>query len=63
VEPISGAAAKNALVEPHTIEPSRIRPADGDPRAFEASDKSRTFGAPLEYQEPVTLRLGVRSTF
>jgi hypothetical protein len=63
VEPITGSAAKNALVDRRTIDPSRIRPADGDPRPFGAADKDRAFGAPLAYQEPLTLRFGLRTTF
>jgi outer membrane receptor protein involved in Fe transport len=59
VNPITGSAQNGAL----QIDPSRVKPADGDPRPFDASDKNRSFGAPLAYQEPLTIRFGMRTTF
>ena len=67
VQPIQGEAAKNPYVDGdrRNIDPGLIQAADEEAamRPFEPSDKSRTFGAPLEYQAPITLRVGVKSTF
>ena len=65
VEPITGPAVKDPFLngDPRTIDPALIRPADGDPRPFDDTDRSRTFGAPLAYQEPISIRLGLKSTF
>jgi len=66
VLPITGDAAKNPFVpgtNNKTIDPTRIQAADGDSRPFDNTDKDRTFGAPLEYQDPITIRFGVKSTF
>ncbi|HET6149181.1 MAG TPA: TonB-dependent receptor [Polyangia bacterium] len=66
VRPITGDAAKNPFVpgsNNKVIDPTRIQAADGDARAFDDTDRDRTFGAPLEYQDPITIRFGVKSTF
>jgi outer membrane receptor protein involved in Fe transport len=65
VEPITGAAAASAFVagDKKNIDPTKIQASDGDTRPFDNTDKNRSFGAPLEYQEPVTIRFGVKSTF
>lgn len=65
VEPITGADAKNPFVNGNNrnIDPTKIRPADGQPRPFGEQDRSRRFGAPLEYQDPITLRFGLKEEF
>lgn len=65
VEPIQGADAQNPFVngDKKNIDPTKIQASDGDARPFDNTDKSRTFGAPLEYQDPITIRFGVKSTF
>jgi outer membrane receptor protein involved in Fe transport len=65
VDPITGAAAQGPFVngDRRFIDPGRIRPTDGDARPFDETDRSRTFGAPLAYQEPLSIRFGLRSTF
>jgi hypothetical protein len=65
VEPILGADAKSPFVNgnPKEIDPTKIKAADGDARPFDDTDKDRTFGAPLEYQAPITMRFGVKGTF
>lgn len=63
VQPILGNAAKDPYVNGNKrqIDPTKITAADGEP--FTDADRDRTFGAPLQYQDPITLRFGVRSTF
>jgi hypothetical protein len=65
VEPITGSAADNPFVAGNNrqIDPARIQPADGDARPFDETDRFRAFGAPTAYQEPLTLRFGVKATF
>jgi hypothetical protein len=65
VQPITGAAAQNPFVngDSRQIDPARIQTADDDPRSFDETDRSRAFGAPTEYQDPLTLRFGVKATF
>ena len=65
VEPIQGADAQSPFLngDRKVIDPAKIQASDGDPRPFDATDVSRKFGAPLEYQDPITIRFGVKSTF
>jgi outer membrane receptor protein involved in Fe transport len=67
VEPITGDAAKQPFANGNKrqIEPERVLASDLDsnPRAFDDTDKNRAFGAPIRYQAPFTLRIGLRSTF
>jgi outer membrane receptor protein involved in Fe transport len=65
VLPITGTAAAQPFVEGNrrVIDPTRITPSDGEGRAFEASDRNRAFGAPQEYQEPITMRFGIKATY
>jgi hypothetical protein len=65
VEPITGANATNPFVggDRKNIDPTKIQASDGDARPFDNTDKDRTFGAPLQYQDPITIRFGVKSTF
>ncbi|MET0340919.1 MAG: TonB-dependent receptor [Polyangiales bacterium] len=69
VLPIEGDQAKDPYVggDRNRIDPNRILPADQDPeeraRPFGEQDRQLTFGAPLEYQAPITLRVGLKSTF
>ena len=68
VLPIEGDAAKDPYVDGdrRRIKPELITPADQDPteqrRPFEERDRELTYGAPLEYQAPITLRVGLKST-
>jgi outer membrane receptor protein involved in Fe transport len=62
VLPITGSAAQNPFAGSKTIDPARIQSADGG-GAFTAADRNRAFGAPTEYQQPTTIRFGVKSTF
>jgi hypothetical protein len=63
VDPITGVSADDALIDARNIDPALIQPADGDPRPFDASDRSLAFGAPTQYLEPISVRFGIRSTF
>jgi outer membrane receptor protein involved in Fe transport len=63
VEPITGVSADAARLNDRTIDPTLVAPADGDARPFDDTDVSRSFGAPVNYLEPISLRLGIRSTF
>lgn len=65
VEPISGVSTEDALVkgDPRVINPALIRASDGDPRPFDETDVSRSFGAPSAYSDPISFRLGVKATF
>jgi outer membrane receptor protein involved in Fe transport len=65
VEPITGASATSPFVDGNrkNIDPTKIQASDGDTRPFDNTDKDRTFGAPLQYQDPITIRFGVKSTF
>jgi hypothetical protein len=62
VEPIT-TDPKGARVSSSRIDPSKIQAADGEERPFDDTDRNRSFGSPLEYQAPLTLRLGIKSTF
>jgi outer membrane receptor protein involved in Fe transport len=65
-QPITNSAAvKSPFLngDTKTIDPTKIQPSDGDARPFDSTDRDRSFGAPLEYQQPVTVRFGVKSTF
>jgi len=61
VEPITGSAATSG--DRKSIDPNAITPSDGDPRPFDATDRNRSFGAPLEYQQPISFRFGLKTTF
>lgn len=65
VNPITGAAASNAFVngDKKNVDPSLIHPSDDDPRPFDSTDKNRSFGAPLSYQQPISMRFGIKTTF
>ena len=65
VEPITGDVRHRARPSSDRlqIDPALIRVTDGDPRPFDESDRSPSFGAPLRYQEPITLRVGVKASF
>ena len=62
VEPIVGVNPKD-VVSNNIIDPKIIKAADDDPRAFEAADRNRAFGAALRYQAPLSLRFGIKGTF
>ena len=32
-------------------------------RPFDDTDRTRSFGAPTDYMEPISLRFGVKATF
>lgn len=65
VLPITGDSTKDVFVggDKKNIDPTKVQAADGTARPFDNTDKDRSFGAPLEYQDPITFRLGVKSTF
>jgi outer membrane receptor protein involved in Fe transport len=65
VQPITGSAADNPFVngDRRQVNPALIETADGDPRPFDETDRFRAFGAPTAYQDPLTLRLGIKATF
>jgi len=65
VEPITGAAAKNPFLNGNrkNIDPALIVPSDGDARPFDDTDKNRGFGSITGYQEPITFRIGLKTTF
>lgn len=65
VEPIQGVSTQDAIVNGNEreINPALIQPSDGDPRPFDATDVSRSFGAPAVYSDPISFRLGVKATF
>lgn len=62
VEPITN-DPQGAKVSSSRIDPTKIQAADGEERPFDDTDRNRSFGSPLEYQAPLTLRLGLKSTF
>jgi hypothetical protein len=64
VLPITGAAANNPYVggNKKMINPSLIQPSDGG-GPFTNADRNRAFGSPSAYQQPISLRLGVKATF
>jgi len=62
VDPISGSSA-GTVTDPKNIDPALLKPTDGDPRPFDATDKNRSYGAPLEYQQPISIRFGLKTTF
>ena len=63
VQPITGVSTDDALLSERRIDPALIQPSDGDPRPFDETDVTRSFGAPTQYQEPISFRLGIKSTF
>jgi hypothetical protein len=65
VDPITGAAADRAYLngDKKNIDPALIRVTDGDPRPFDETDKFRPFGSPTLYQDPISFRMGIKSTF
>jgi len=65
VRAIQGDAAKKPFSDNDNkvIDPNKIVPEDGDERPFEASDRNRAFGSPEEYQEPISMRIGVKGSF
>ena len=60
VEPITGVPKDAALVNGR-IDPNLIRLSEGG--TFDDSMRNLPFGSPTLYQEPVSIRLGVKSTF
>ena len=62
--PITGAAASNPYVngDRKHIDPALIKPSDGG-GAFTDADRNLAFGAPLSYQQPISIRFGVKTTF
>jgi hypothetical protein len=64
VDPITGAAVDSPYVngDRKNIDPNLIHGSD-DPAPFTSADKNRGFGAPQEYQDPVTFRFGLKTTF
>jgi len=64
-EPITGAAAKNPFVNGNKkqIDPALVQPSDGDPRPFDDTDVERGYGAPRLYQDPLSIRFGLKATF
>ncbi len=60
--PLTGDAAKDAYTARRTIDPSRIQVTD-DGEPFAAGDKNSAFGTPVSFQDPITFRFGVKSTF
>jgi outer membrane receptor protein involved in Fe transport len=63
VQPILGSAQNNPYVNGNTkvINPGLITTSSGGP--FVATDKNPAFGSPTAYQQPITIRLGVKATF
>ena len=64
-EPITGEAAKNPFVNGNKkeIDPALIKPSDGDPRPFDDTDRERGYGAPSRFQDPLSIRFGLKATF
>jgi outer membrane receptor protein involved in Fe transport len=64
-EPITGAAAKDPFVNGNKkqIDPALVQPSDGDPRPFDQTDVNLPYGSPRLYQEPISLRFGLKATF
>jgi len=64
VNPITGTAAASPYVngDKKTVNRDLIKTSDGD-GPFAAADKDRSFGAPLQYQQPISIRFGVKTTF
>ena len=62
VNPITGSAA-SSVTDKKNIDPALLKPTDGEARPFDATDKNRSFGAPLEYQQPISIRFGLKTTF
>jgi outer membrane receptor protein involved in Fe transport len=64
VDPITGAAADSPFLngDRRTINPDLIHGSDSN-APFTNADKNRGFGAPQEYQDPITLRFGIKTTF
>lgn len=65
VRGIVGEDAKDPFVNGNKkiIDPDKIQADDGEERPFESADRNRAFGAPLEYQEPISMRIGVKGSF
>ena len=71
VLPITGSNAKDPFVNGNkrVIDPTKINPSDGETnpdgtlRPFEQADVNRQFGAPLQYQDPITMRIGIKGTY
>jgi hypothetical protein len=63
VEPITGVPKGTALINSKTIDPALVRTADGEDRPFDDTDRLPGFGAPTSYLEPISVRLGIKSTF
>jgi len=65
VDPITGAAANAPFVNGNRreVDPSLLNPKDEEARGFDSSDKNRSFGAPLAYQQPISMRFGLKTTF
>jgi carboxypeptidase family protein/TonB-dependent receptor-like protein len=64
VNPLQGAAANDPYLpgrDKRTIDPARLTTPSGAP--FEATQRNPNFGNPIAYQEPLTVRLGIRTTF
>ncbi|HEU4408802.1 MAG TPA: TonB-dependent receptor [Polyangiaceae bacterium] len=64
VNPLQGPAASNPYLpgrEKKEIDPARLTTPSGAP--FEPGQRNPNFGNPLAYQDPLTLRFGIRSTF
>jgi outer membrane receptor protein involved in Fe transport len=64
VEPITGPNANNPYVNGNRkfIDPNLIQASDGA-GPFTNADRNRAFGSPTAYQQPITMRLGIKATF
>jgi hypothetical protein len=64
VQPITGATPESTYVNgnPKLINPAVLVTTDGE-GAFQSTDKNNAYGAPSAYQDPITFRFGVRTTF
>jgi outer membrane receptor protein involved in Fe transport len=67
VEPLTGPNAKSPYVngDRRNIDPTFLHATDLDsnPKPFSASDRNVAFGSPAAYQTPITVRVGIKSTF
>ncbi|HEU4412007.1 MAG TPA: TonB-dependent receptor [Polyangiaceae bacterium] len=64
VNPIQGSAANNPYLpgrEKKEIDPARVTTPDGS--TFEAGQRNPNFGNATGFQDPLTVRVGIRTTF
>jgi hypothetical protein len=65
VQPIVGPDATNPFVNGNRkqIDPTKIQASDGELPAFSSADRALAFGSPTVYQDPITIRFGVKGSF